>query len=166
MPNVSSPFRFYHAIGPFRILSHCKCPTFIPFLSNNIKVLRANSIPTSSSKGCGTNRDNRYFSPNLFLSFTLSFFNMVWFPLTAPGSWLQNLSNHALQMVSSIISFYSRCMSVFVTCMFFNWHRSYWKLVSNWYPIIPLSWILSAYFYQSRKGSLPIFGKLSFCCLM
>ena len=51
VPPISSTpatYELAHAVGAFLILSHCRCPTYTPFMRDNLKVTHSTPITTST----------------------------------------------------------------------------------------------------------------------
>ena len=51
IPRDLALYKFPQAIGPCLIKYHYRCSVCLPFLKENIKVVHAKLIPTSSTKG-------------------------------------------------------------------------------------------------------------------
>ena len=124
-------------------MSHCICPTYPPFLRDNLRVTHANPIPTSSFNVYGPIRGNQPSNPNYSLDIVPIFLSMVIFLLTIPGSRIQRASNNVRKLV--IINLSYSCYTLFEDppFMFRKWHILYWNWVSIWSPVPPFSYLLS-----------------------
>ena len=45
IPSTRAPYILAHAFGPFLVLFHYRCPTYLPFLSDILKITQATPIP-------------------------------------------------------------------------------------------------------------------------
>ena len=47
IPKAPAQYILAYDVSPLRMLYHCNCPAYLPFLKDNLNVVQASSIPTS-----------------------------------------------------------------------------------------------------------------------
>ena len=63
IPNTPYPYILAHSDGDLLMMSHCRCPTYPPFIRDNLKVTHANTNPISSLNAKGPSGGNQLSNP-------------------------------------------------------------------------------------------------------